>query len=100
MCWIYFDFVGNGKPKDHGLDSLAVDDAGHVCIGSLGNGGIWDISPDGGERLFYPIDDPYVTNICFGGPQLQTAYVTLSGTGRLVSFDWSRPGLPLNFTNW
>ena len=41
--------------------------------------------------------DPYTTNICFGGPDMRTAYVTLSTTGRLVSFEWPRPGLKLNF---
>jgi hypothetical protein len=28
---------------------------------------------------------------------LRTLYVTLSGTGRLVAFDWERPGLRLNY---
>ena len=41
--------------------------------------------------------DPLTTNICFGGADLRTAYVTLSGTGRLVSTPWPRPGLQLNF---
>jgi gluconolactonase len=40
--------------------------------------------------------DPLTTNICFGGPDLKTAYVTLSGSGRLVAFEWERPGLRLN----
>jgi gluconolactonase len=35
------------------------------------------------------------TNVAFGGPDRTTAYVTLSGYGRLVSLDWPRPGLPL-----
>ena len=39
----------------------------------------------------------YTTNICFGGPDLRTAYVTLSGSGRLVAFEWERPGLRLNY---
>ena len=43
-----------------------------------------------------PLPDPLVTNICFGGADLRTAYVTLSGTGALVSLDWSRPGLRLH----
>jgi gluconolactonase len=37
------------------------------------------------------------TNICFGGPDLKTAYVTLSGSGRLVALEWERPGLRLNY---
>jgi gluconolactonase len=41
--------------------------------------------------------DMHTTNICFGGPDLRTAYVTLSGSGRLVACDWPRPGLALNY---
>ena len=37
--------------------------------------------------------DPVTTNICFGGPDMRTAYVTLSGTGQLVALDWPEPGL-------
>ena len=40
---------------------------------------------DGRFIEFVPLPDPLCTNLCFGGPYLQTAYVTLSGTGRLVS---------------
>jgi gluconolactonase len=77
------------------LDSLAVDSAGHVCVATLVNGGITDISPDGASVVHVPLPDPLTTNLCFGGPDLRTAYVTLSGTGKLVSFPWPRPGLRL-----
>lgn len=40
--------------------------------------------------------EPVVTNICFGGPDMRTAFITLSGTGRLISMDWPEPGLKLN----
>ena len=43
------------------------------------------------------LGDPMVTNVCFGGDDLRTAFATLSGTGRLVSFAWPRPGLQLAF---
>jgi gluconolactonase len=43
--------------------------------------------------------DLYATNICFGGPDLRTAYITLSSTGKLVAMEWPRPGLPLDFLN-
>jgi gluconolactonase len=39
--------------------------------------------------------DMFCTNICFGGPDLRTAYMTLSGTGKLVAMDWPEPGLRL-----
>ncbi len=38
----------------------------------------------------------YPTNICFGGPDMRTAFVTLSLTGKLAALDWPEPGLRLN----
>lgn len=95
--------VGGGLLPPHGdllaglpglqlLDSLAVDAGGNVCVGTLHNGGITVISPDGTSVVHVPLDDPLVTNIAFGGPDLRTAYVTCSATGRLVAMDWPRPG--------
>ena len=37
------------------------------------------------------------TNICFGGKDMRTAYVTLSLTGKLVALPWDEPGLELPF---
>jgi len=79
------------------FDSLAVDSAGNVCVATLVNGGITVISPDGGSIEHVPTYDPLTTNICFGGPDLRTAYVTCSGTGRLVALEWPRPGLRLAY---
>ena len=79
------------------FDSLAVDSAGNVCVATLINGGITVFSPDGRGVRAHPDAGPMTTNICFGGPDLRTAYVTLSGTGKLVAFEWDRPGLRLNY---
>ena len=57
------------------------------------------ISPDGQNIDYIDLPDFYVTNICFGGRDLKTAYVTLSANGRLIAFDWPRPGQPLNYLN-
>jgi len=84
-----------GLPGMQLLDSLAVDGDGWVCVGTLVNGGITAISPDGETVEHVPLPDPLVTNVCFGGADLRTAYATLSGTGRLVEIDWPRPGLRL-----
>jgi gluconolactonase len=78
------------------FDSLAVDGAGNVCVATLVNGGITVISPDGQSIEHLPMPDMITTNICFGGLDLRTAYITLSGTGRLVAMEWPRPGLRLN----
>ena len=81
------------------FDSLAVDAAGNVCVATLIDGGITVLSPTGGELRFVPMPDRITTNICFGGEDLRTAYITLSSTGQLVSMPWETPGLPLNFLN-
>lgn len=87
-----------GLPGMQLLDSLAVDGEGWVCVATLINGGITAISPDGETVEHTPFADPLVTNICFGGDDLRTAYITLSGTGQLVKTTWPRPGLALAHT--
>jgi gluconolactonase len=79
------------------LDSLAVDGDGWVCVATLVNGGITSISPDGETIEHLGTGDPLTTNICFGGDDLRTAYITSSGTGRLLRTDWPRPGLRLSY---
>lgn len=81
------------------FDSLAVDSGGNVCVASLFEGGITVIPPDGGPSHLVPMPDLYTTNICFGGPDLKTAFITLSVSGKLVAMDWPRPGVPLHGLN-
>jgi gluconolactonase len=88
-----------GLPGFQNFDSLAVDSAGNVCVATLMNGGITVIAPDGASTSHIPMPDEMTTNICFGGPDLRTAYITLSSVGKLVAMDWPRPGLPLNYLN-
>ena len=85
-----------GLPGLQLLDSLAVDGAGNVCVATLGlqAAGITVISPTGEIVEQILTGDPLTTNICFGG---DTAYLTLSGTGRVVSMPWRHGGLRLNF---
>lgn len=113
-----FDLEGPGRvrkhpwPSPHGgrmvytagnryerFDSLAVEASGNVCVATLINGGISVISPAGELVDFVPMPDRYTTNICFGGADLKTAYVTLSQSGRLIAMDWPRAGLALNDLN-
>src|SRR5258705_862217 len=84
-----------GLPGFQLFDSLAVDGDGNVCVATLVNGSITVIAPNGEVLEHVGTGDPLTTNICFGGPDLRTAYVTCSGTGQLVAFDWARPGLRL-----
>ncbi|MEM9404818.1 MAG: SMP-30/gluconolactonase/LRE family protein [Acidobacteriota bacterium] len=79
------------------FDSLAIDSAGNVCVATIANGGITVISPDGQTVEHVPTDDVLTTNLCFGGDDRRSAFVTLSSTGRLIRLPWIRPGLPLAF---
>lgn len=90
-------YVG-AAPGHTYFDSLAVDAKGNICVATILNGGITIFAPDG-KNKHVPIDDILVTNICFGGKDLKTAYITASSTGRLLSMEWETPGLPLNFLN-
>jgi gluconolactonase len=86
-----------GLPGMQLLDSLAIDGEGNVCVATIINGGITVISPDGTSIEHVPMPDTLTTNICFGGPDLTTAYITCSSTGTLVTTTWPRPGLRLSF---
>jgi gluconolactonase len=79
------------------FDSLGVDSAGNICVATIGASGISVVSPEGELVEFVATPDPFTTNICWGGDDLRTAYVTLSGTGQLAAMRWPRPGLPLAY---
>jgi gluconolactonase len=83
------------------LDSLAVDSEGNVCVATLMTGAITSISPEGSvnETLLVPEHDPMVTNICFGGGDMRTAYITSSCLGKLYVTEWDTPGLVLNYAD-
>jgi gluconolactonase len=87
-----------GEREMYGLDSMAVDGEGWVCAATLLAGGITAVSPTGDDIEFHPTGDPLTTNICFGGEHLRTAFVTLSGSGRLAAMRWPRPGLALAYS--
>lgn len=94
--------VPGAPPLNLGMcDSLCVDGDGNVLVATLINGGITSVSPDGQVVTHTPTGDTFTTNACFGGPDLRTLYVTLSGKGQLVAFDdWPTRGHPLNFATY
>jgi len=86
-----------GLPGLQLFDSLGVDAEGNVCVATIitTGGGVTSISPDGSQIELTETGDPLTTNICWGGEDRRTAYITCSATGRLVAVDWPRPGLEL-----
>jgi len=108
-----FDIIGPGRlrkcpwPSPHGgelicqfpgfrrLDSLAITAAGNIVVATLISGEITTVSPAGEILDVVKMPERMPTNICFGGPAMKTAYITLSNTGRLVSMPWREAGLVL-----
>lgn len=91
----------NGGQLVHGLpgyqrfDSLALEENGNICVATLVRGGISVFSPAGELLEFHEAPEGYCTNLCFGGPDRRTAYITLSGYGQLFAAEWPRAGLAL-----
>ena len=85
-----------GLPGYQRFDSMAVEENGNVCVATLMRGGVSVITPGGEWLEFHEAPEPYCTNICFGGPGMRKAYITLSGYGTLLEVDWPRPGLRLH----
>jgi gluconolactonase len=86
-----------GLPGFQRFDSLAVEASGNICVATLITGYITVISPAGHVLRQVKMPDMYPTNICFGGPDMRTAFVTLSATGQLAALEAPEPGLRLNF---
>ncbi|MGH6871800.1 MAG: SMP-30/gluconolactonase/LRE family protein [Rhizomicrobium sp.] len=89
-------FVG-AYPGIAYFDSLGVQADGQVCVATILAGGITTFDPVNGKTSHWAYGDPLVTNICWGGKDMKTAYITASGTGKLLAVDWPKPGLRLNY---
>jgi len=78
---------------DHGFDGMRCDVDGNLYITRHGKGTVVKLSPQG--KILQEIDvlGSSPTNICFGGPDGRTAYVTEVEHTRLVQFRVDQPGL-------
>jgi len=112
--WV-FDIMGPGQlrkspwPSPHGgnllcqfpgfrrLDSIAITAAGNIVVATLISGEITTVSPAGEILDVVKMPERMPTNICFGGAEMKTAYITLSNTGKLVSMPWPEAGLRLPY---
>lgn len=77
-------------------DGFAFDADGNVLCCGFESGKVHVFPPGGGEKLqTLDCEDPRVTNVCFGGPEFKSLFVTESGLGRVVRLEWTRPGMVL-----
>jgi gluconolactonase len=92
------NFVG-AYPGLAYFDSLGVQADGAVCIATILAGGISTFWPGTNPAKFEhtPFPDILCTNICWGGKDMRTAFVTMSSTGKLAQCEWRSPGLRLAY---
>jgi gluconolactonase len=79
------------------FDSLGVQADGGVCVATLLAGEIVTFWPGTKNIRRVPVPDTLVTNICWGGKEMKTAYITASGTGKLLTTEWPEAGLKLSY---
>jgi sugar lactone lactonase YvrE len=78
---------------DYGFDGMRVDIKGCLYITRHGKGTVVKLSPAGQvlEEISLPGKNP--SNLCFGGPDGRTVYVTEMENGQLLKFRVDQPGL-------
>lgn len=77
---------------DFGFDGMRCDIDGNLYITRHGKGTVIRMSPTGEILQEVPVLGTKPTNLCFGGPDGCTVYVTEVDGTRLVSFRTDRPG--------
>jgi sugar lactone lactonase YvrE len=78
---------------DFGFDGMRCDVDGNLYITRHGKGVVAVVSPEGKVLREIPVLGSKPSNLCFGGPDGRTVYVTEMEKGRLVQFRVERPGL-------
>lgn len=78
---------------DFGFDGMRCDGDGNLAITRHGKGTVILMTPDGEILREIDVLGKYPTNLCFGGPDGKTVYVTEVEHTRLVSFRVETPGL-------
>ncbi|MFO0904172.1 MAG: SMP-30/gluconolactonase/LRE family protein [Pirellulales bacterium] len=78
---------------DHGFDGMRCDVDGALYITRYGKGTVVKLSPSGEILREVDVLGKSPSNLCFGGPDGRTVYVTEVEHTRLVAFRVDRPGL-------
>ncbi len=80
------------KFPDHGFDGMRCDLDGNLYITRYGKGTVVKMTPEGEILREIPVLGSRPSNLCFGGPEGRTVYVTEVDARRLVMFRVDRPG--------
>jgi gluconolactonase len=111
MIWTY-DVVGPGKAENpvefcrlpdlkardlNGPDGMAFDEEGNIYIATYGVGFVYVYDRTGKLIEGIPIVGTQPTNVCFGGPDHDTLFVTVNDSGTIVTIPLGVPGYRLPF---
>lgn len=80
------------KFEDHGFDGMRADVDGNLYVTRHGKGTVVKLSPAGEILREIDVLGKSPSNLCFGGPDGRTVYVTEVESTRLVRFRVDRPG--------
>ena len=83
---------------DHGFDGMRCDADGNLYITRYGKGTVVVLSPEGEVLREINVLGARPSNLCFGGPDGRTVYVTEVEHRRLVQFRVETPGAA--WTRW
>ena len=78
--------------EDHGFDGMRCDIKGNLYITRHGNGTVIKMTPEGEILREVPVLGKRPSNLCFGGPDRRTIYVTEVDSQRLIQFRVDQPG--------
>jgi len=81
------------KFDDGGFDGMRCDVDGNLYISRYGKGNVAVLSPEGKVLREIDVLGESPSNLCFGGPDGRTVYVTEVKKQRLVQFRVDKPGL-------
>jgi sugar lactone lactonase YvrE len=81
------------KFDEHGFDGMRIDVDGNLYVTRHGKGTVIKMTPAGETLKEIDVLGSKPSNLCFGGPDGRTVYVTEVDHGRLVSFRVDKPGL-------
>ena len=109
--WVY-DIIGPGEAADRrlfcrqppvpdapvsGPDGMAFDSEGNLLVTHFGSGHVYVYDVGGTEVERIPCGGTSPTNVCFGGRDHNTLFITVDDTGEMVTVNWGVRGQTLNF---
>ena len=109
--WVY-DVVGPGEATNRrlfcrqppvpgaevcGPDGMAFDIEGNLLVTHYGSGFVFVYDTGGAEIDRIACGGAAPTNVCFGGADHATLFITVDDTGEMVAVDWGVRGQTLNF---